>query len=109
VHLHDPLEDDAGSLFSRPPSRWAGAVPLGSDIYWAPWDTDPTDDDAGGPVGSILVWHWCPATGVTGRWMAADVRGHTLVSSEPLHLEPSLLWNCCGKHGWIRGGAWSDA
>lgn len=28
---------------------------------------------------------------------------------EPLHLEPSLLWKCCGLHGFVRNGMWITA
>ncbi|MGY1500805.1 hypothetical protein ACW4TU_30210 [Streptomyces sp. QTS52] len=61
-------------------------------------------------------WHWCAALAdlpeeqtVTGRWVAAGTSAHTLVSREPLHLEPSLLWSCCGLHGWVRNGQWTGA
>jgi hypothetical protein len=33
----------------------------------------------------------------------------TLVSLEPLHLEPSLLCVICGSHGFIRDGLWVPA
>jgi hypothetical protein len=41
--------------------------------------------------------------------MAQSTTKHTLVSREPLHMEPSLLWPCCGMHGWMRGGQWVPA
>lgn len=93
-----------------PPAEWAGAEPLGGDVYWR------YDPDAEDVLRSILVWHWCPFRppltiddAPDGRWIAANVAAHELVSIDPLHLEPSLLWECCGKHGWVRAGAWSDA
>ena len=33
----------------------------------------------------------------------------TLVSAEPLHLEPSLLCGACGHHGFVRAGQWVPA
>lgn len=42
----------------------------------------------------------------------ADFPGHakwTLVSLDPLHLEPSVLCTICGCHGFIRGGKWVEA
>lgn len=39
----------------------------------------------------------------------ADFPDHakwTLVSLDPLHLEPSLLCRICGSHGFIRDGQW---
>lgn len=55
-------------------------------------------------------WHWCPAAANDeGRWMAQATPDHTLVSREPLHMEPSLLWPCCGTHGFVRNGAWIPA
>jgi hypothetical protein len=94
-----------------PPSDWPGLemvdmTRLTDDIYfgWLTTETNPT------------FWHWCAALAnvpeeltVTGRWVTAGTSAHTLVSREPLHLEPSLLWNCCGLHGWVRNGQWSNA
>lgn len=33
----------------------------------------------------------------------------TVHSLDPLHLEPSILRQECGLHGWIRGGRWVPA
>lgn len=73
-------------------------------------------------VRCIGVWHWCEHKNWAGRegydadpgayvgWTLAGVGAHTLVSSQPLHLEASVYWpDCCGKHGWIRDGRWTDA
>jgi hypothetical protein len=68
----------------------------GPDLTAAPDDPNP------------WFWHWCPTTG-GGRWMAQATSAHTLVSREPLHLEPSLLWPCCGTHGFVREGVWIPA
>lgn len=55
-------------------------------------------------------WHWCPAAANgDGRWMAQAAPEHTLVSREPLHMEPSLLWPCYGTHGFARDGVWVPA
>ncbi|MFW3473673.1 hypothetical protein ACN24M_20620 [Streptomyces microflavus] len=93
-----------------PPSEWPGLEMVGltsltEDIYFG-W----TDE------ANPMFWHWCAALAnvpedhlVSGRWVAAGTSGHTLVSREPLHLEPSLLWPCCGLHGWVRGGQWTSA
>ena len=44
------------------------------------------------------------------RWVWACTSLHTLVSREPLHLEPSIGWMaCCGRHGFIRNGLWEPA
>lgn len=51
-------------------------------------------------------WHWCSQQ---SRWMAQATSAHTLVSREPLHMEPSLLWPCCGTHGFVRDGKWAPA
>lgn len=94
-----------------PPSDWPGLEMTGltrltDDIYvgWLAKETNQT------------FWHWCAALAdvpedrtVTGGWVAAGTSAHTLVSREPLHLEPSLLWNCCGLHGFVRGGVWTPA
>jgi hypothetical protein len=96
----------------RPPSNWPGLettelVELTPDIYYAWIDNtaDPT------------FWHWCTALEdvpedrkvFAGCWVAAGTQHHELVSREPLHLEPSLLWRCCGLHGFVRNGTWIPA
>lgn len=94
-----------------PPTDWPGLEMVGmtrltDDIYfgWFEKDANPT------------FWHWCAALAYTpeertagGRWVAAGTGAHTLVAREPLHLEPSLLWQCCGLHGWVRNGQWTGA
>lgn len=95
---------------------WADLTRLTDDIYYGwPRNTDPALDET-----NPSFWHWCtgyaPGDGPTvdedrhtvdeGRWMAASTTAHTLVAREPLHLEPSLLWRCCGTHGYVRCGIW---
>lgn len=94
-----------------PPTDWPGLeatdlTRLTDEIYygWIDHTADPT------------FWHWCAALAdvpeeltVSGRWVAAGTPAHTLVSRKPLHLEPSLLWRCCGLHGFVRGGVWIPA
>jgi hypothetical protein len=96
---------------SRPPTEWPGLetsdlTKLTDDIYygWLDHETNP------------MFWHWCPTYAgmpeeqtVSGGWIGAGTSAHTLVSREPLHLEPSLLWNCCGTHGFVRDGEWIPA
>lgn len=86
---------------SNPPSQWhTGVVMIDAEvgIYATP---SPE-------VGNALptIWHWCTES---GRWQGWGTRDHTRIGSEPLHLEPSLLWPCCGLHGWIRDGKWVSA
>ncbi|MDQ0992154.1 hypothetical protein [Streptomyces sp. V3I7] len=94
-----------------PPSDWPGLEMVGmtrltDEIYygWLAHETNPT------------FWHWCPKMAalpeertVHRPWVAAGTSAHTLVAREPLHLEPSLLWQCCGTHGFVRNGAWIPA
>jgi hypothetical protein len=95
-----------------PPTDWPGMemvslTRLTDDIYfgWLTHETNPT------------FWHWCTALEAVpperrvqdGCWVAAGTSTHKLVSREPLHLEPSLLWPCCGLHGWVRDGKWVSA
>lgn len=94
-----------------PPCDWpglemAGVTRLTDDIYFG-WVGDN---------GYPTFWHRCAALAdvpedrtVTGPWVAASTHAHQLVARDPLHLEPSLLWACCGLHGWVRGGAWTSA
>lgn len=84
-----------------PPSEWEGLesadiTKVTDDIYFG-WIDDTADP---------TFWHWCPSN---GRWIAAGTMRHELVSRDPLHLEPSLLWRCCGLHGWVRNGQWQEA
>jgi hypothetical protein len=90
------------------------AVKIHPDICvtWA-WGTDTGE--------RLLIWHWCTRAlwladptripeHCTQQWSAAGVEAHTLVSREPLHLEPSLFWSdCCGMHGFVREGTWVSA
>lgn len=95
-----------------PPSDWPGLEMVGmtkltDDIFygWLSHEINPT------------FWHWCKALEdvpperkvYAGCWVAAGTSAHTLVAREPLHLEPSLLWRCCGIHGFVRDGAWIPA
>lgn len=93
------------------------AEELGGHV-WVSWGTSLND----GP--HPLLWHWCDRSvtiaddrknNVTDRqawwyeprWVPAGGAGHDLISRDPLHLEPSILWpSCCGKHGFIRDGQW---
>lgn len=96
---------------NSPPPDWPGlemvdVTRLTDDIYFG-WLSE----------GHPIFWHWCKALeGVPedrkvhdGCWVAASAAAHTLVSREPLHLEPSLLWTCCNLHGFVRGGVWIPA
>ena len=80
-----------------PPSNWSRfpVAKVTDDIYF------------GWPEGEEMpwFWHWCAQH---ARWSAAGTDSHTLVAREPIHLEPSLLWNCCGLHGFLRNGEWTS-
>lgn len=84
------------------------AIDCGGGV-WVSWGT--RFDETGHPS----VWHWCSQQNwrdrpfyAGPRWMVAGTRGHTLVAHDPIHLEPSLLWSdCCGLHGFLRGGRWT--
>ncbi|MEV4783965.1 hypothetical protein AB0K53_00675 [Streptomyces tuirus] len=96
---------------SKPPTEWpgletSGLTKLTDDIYygWLQHETNP------------MFWHWCPTYArlpeektVSGGWIGAGTSAHTVVAREPLHLEPSLLWRCCGTHGFVRDGKWVPA
>ncbi|MFF9310070.1 hypothetical protein ACF1BS_04080 [Streptomyces sp. NPDC014748] len=92
---------------SDPPAVWCDwwteVHQLTPDIAYG-WVPEHLRADTGDP--NPWFWHWCSAQ---GRWMAQAAPDHTLVSTQPLHLEPSLLWPCCGVHGFVRGGEWIPA
>lgn len=78
-------------------------LPLSRNVYyvWVPGNNHPT------------IAHACrderPGREGQWRWSYAGTRLHTVVAREPLHLEPSIGWmECCGRHGWIRGGLWES-
>lgn len=84
-----------------PPSMWCD--------WWPGGVTCVTDDTYyGWPQGEEhpWFWHWCTKR---GRWVGAGTDGHDLLARDPLHLEPSLPWPCCGLHGWLRQGTWEPA
>lgn len=71
----------------------------------------------GGPRIGFIESHPTPeGRGCSGQVTfdvpeAADLRGPrwTLVSMDPLHIEPSVLCRGCGHHGFVRDGAWVPA
>jgi hypothetical protein len=81
---------------SDPPINWVlGVSEINPGIYYLGTDVD-----------SLVIWHWCNQKKM---WLAQGVVHHTLVNAFPLHLEPSLMFDCCGLHGYIRAGKWSSA
>lgn len=75
---------------------WTEMTRLTDEIYygWPEGETNP------------WFWHWCSRVEM---WRAQGTGNHELVSREPLHLEPSLLWTCCNLHGWCRNQEWQPA
>ncbi len=79
--------------------------------------------EEGSDPSELVVWHFCDhhvweasdermaeIYGARAFWVPATVGAHTLVTREPLHLEPSVYWpGCCDLHGFIRDGAWVPA
>lgn len=57
--------------------------------------------------------HEClsPRSGIVLRIAPALMigQGHEVLSTDPLHIEASILCSDCGIHGWVRGGRWVDA
>jgi len=67
--------------------------------------------DLDGHLAGYRVTHPCTFAGhvTEGSWIPVGEDGWTLMSREPLHLEPSLRCRICGDHGWIRDGKWVPA
>lgn len=108
---------------------WFGGKPIealaldGTDKVVYTWTTSGDLPDEPKTISHLLVWHDCDRS----VWLAdSDVEPdgareasgfvpggvglHTLVAADPLHLEASLYWpSCCGMHGFIRDGRWTDA
>lgn len=89
-----------------------GAIRVGPLVAWQMMDF--------GRGPQVYVWHWCDHHLWAGRkgydahpedfvfWVPTGTAAHTLVSIDPLHLEPSVYWpDCCGLHGFIREGRWT--
>jgi len=54
----------------------------------------------------ILIWHKCPTE---EGWIAAGVGLHTRTGGlANLTLRASLLFECCGMHGYLTDGVWQD-
>lgn len=79
-------------------------IDLGDDDHRAGWDL--FEDGV-----SDLWWsHRCGnKTRAPARIDVTTGRRHTLVSRDPLHVEPSILCLSCGDHGFIRDGKWVPA
>jgi hypothetical protein len=60
------------------------------------------------------IFHWCK---LRGFWVCTSTGHHTLVSADPLTLDPSLhMTNCaedgqsgCNLHGFIKSRKWVSA
>ena len=70
-------------------------------------------------IRCLWIWHDCDMNLDMERvknakriddavgWKPGGVGLHTLISSNPLHIEASVVWpDCCGMHGFIRDGKW---
>lgn len=97
-----------------------GTTRLGPLVAWE------QDGPRGDGVYPVCVWHWCTKSGWRAKaaregwvvveeaaqpaWLPSSASAHDLISLDPLHLEPSVYWpECCGLHGFIRAGRWTDA
>lgn len=91
---------------SNTPDQWAGATHAGADVYFSiAWG----DGASGRPVEGrdVLVWHWHRPTTGEERWQARSCAMHTVLSTDPLTLTPSLACeDGCPAHGYIEAGAW---
>jgi hypothetical protein len=95
---------DIQLLRNRPPTTWGDESNLAHDVteinaHYGIYAQPSLDPETKNPA----IWHWCRERKC---WLIAGTRAHQLVANEPLHLEPSLLWGCCGMHGFIREGKW---
>lgn len=92
----------ANKDFNNPPSYWGidGIQELTDVIYYR------INQTADGRIEMPTFWHWCVAH---LQWMAQGSEFHTLITEDPLEMQPSLLWDCCGLHGFVRGGKWIQA
>lgn len=90
--------------FEHPPSQWLPEVTTideGLGVYLSPSHLE----DAPNPV----FWHWCRNTHNGPRWLGMRTPLHTVESTDPWTLSPSLLCDFCGLHGFISNGRWINA
>lgn len=108
---------------------WFGGTPievqpLGERVAYS-WGMPASADPATHvpTIDDLIVWHDCthsvwradptkpPALiDVYDGWHPTGVGAHDLIAVDPLHIEASVYWpDCCGMHGWIRDGRWTDA
>lgn len=83
------------------------------------WTCDPELVDHTHTIECLWVWHDCDHNLDPERkqhhaypegWTPSGVGLHDLISIEPLRIEASVYWPaCCGMHGWISNGQWTDA
>ncbi|MDQ7877357.1 hypothetical protein Q9R08_05135 [Microbacterium sp. QXD-8] len=102
------------------PGLAADAVRVGDRVAYS---FGRCDFEVGDPyhvhrIECLFVWHDCDevlgegtvAPGCRWGWRPTGVGAHTLVSLLPLTLTASLFWpDCCGLHGFITNGVWTDA
>jgi hypothetical protein len=103
---------------NEPPNTWpdhetAQMIDADHYIMWADhrgWTRDENGLVTAESARGVMEWHW---DRTNRRWCGGLVSfepgNHRLISTNPLHIEPSLLCNQCPEHGWIRGGRWSPA
>lgn len=63
------------------------------------------------PDGTIRIRHECtrPRDGQTLIAAPAfTIPGHTIVSTDPVTITPSILCGDCGLHGFLTEGVWRD-
>jgi hypothetical protein len=93
------------------------AIDLGGGVAYS-WSPCMRGDYAHEHTTECLwVLHDCaqilgPETVAPGErfgWRPTGVRAHTLVQRDPLTITASVYWpDCCGKHGFITNGVYTD-
>jgi len=63
--------------------------------------------------GTIKFRHLCRLNDGRRKILAPETFGplhaaHKMISADPLTLEPSIICQQCGLHGWIRDGRWES-
>jgi len=90
---------------------------LGEKVAYS-WTCEPVEGHQH-TIECLWVWHYCDLnlapvddhwTSLYTGWKPSGVGAHDLISVDPLHIEASVYWPaCCGIHGWIRDGKWTNA
>jgi hypothetical protein len=97
-----PLPTLGALFYTVEGARRVRERPRGAHLF----STVVTED---GKPDVVYLAHWGGGGGTNPghRWGWGSTALHTVLSTEPVTLDPSIGWqDCCGRHGFVREGVW---